>query len=65
MAQAGFRKTDVNRFIDSDYLVMVGEKTDRTAPLSWEGDNATAVLGFFERWDKETRGFYMEDGPNP
>ena len=44
MAQAGFRMTDVNRFIDSDYLVMVGEKTDRTAPISWEGDNATAVL---------------------
>ena len=65
MAQAGFRMTDVNRFIDSDYLVMVGEKTDRTAPISWEGDNATAVLGFFERWDKETQGFYMADGPTP
>jgi hypothetical protein len=44
---------------------MVGEKTDRTAPISWEGDNATAVLGFFERWDKETQGFYMADGPTP
>tara|TARA_R110001592_G_scaffold161973_1_gene394892 strand:+ start:38919 stop:39818 length:900 start_codon:yes stop_codon:yes gene_type:complete len=65
MAQAGFRRTHVNRFIDSDYLVMVGEKTDRTASISWEGDNATAVLGFFERWDKETRGFYMADGPTP
>ncbi len=65
MAQAGFRMTDVNRYIDSDYLVMVGEKTDRTAPISWEGDNATAVLGFFDRWDKETQGFYMADGPSP
>ncbi|MEQ8227233.1 MAG: class I SAM-dependent methyltransferase [Rhodospirillales bacterium] len=65
MAQAGFKKTDVNRFIDSDYLVMVGEKTGRSAPITWKGDNATAVLGFFERWDRETRGFYMEDGPDP
>jgi ubiquinone/menaquinone biosynthesis C-methylase UbiE len=65
LAQAGFRMTNVNRFIDSDYLVMVGEKTDRAQPITWQGDNATAVLGFFERWDKETQGYYMADGPTP
>ena len=65
LAQAGFVITDVNRFIDSDYLVMVGEKTDRSEPIDWQGDNATAVQAFFERWDKETRGYYMTEGVDP
>lgn len=58
LAQTGFRMTHVNRYIDSDYLVVVGEKTDRTAAIAWKGDNAMAVLDFFDRWDRETRGFY-------
>lgn len=65
LAQTGFRMTHVNRYIDSDYLVMVGEKTDRKASIAWQSDKAGAVLAFFDRWDKETRGHYMADGPNP
>lgn len=65
MAQAGFRMTDVNRYIDSDYLVMVGQKTDRSETIDWPRDDATAVLEFFKRWDNETQNFYMADGPDP
>ncbi|MEK9673578.1 MAG: class I SAM-dependent methyltransferase [Rhodospirillaceae bacterium] len=64
LAEAGFRMTDVNRYIDSDYLVMVGEKTDRARAIDWPRDDAAAVLDFFERWDKETQGFYVKGGPD-
>lgn len=62
MAETGFRMTHVNRFIDSDYLVMVGEKTDRAAPIAWEKDDPQAVLDFFARWHKDTQDHFADVG---
>lgn len=60
MAVSGFKMTEVNRFIDTDYLTMIGQKTDRSADIPWQGDNWEEVIDFFNRWDKETRDHYPE-----
>ena len=60
MAVSGFRPVHVNRYIDTDYLVMIGERTDRSRPIPWERDDARAVIDFFRRWDKETGDHYPD-----
>ncbi|MDP6883481.1 MAG: methyltransferase domain-containing protein [Rhodospirillales bacterium] len=61
LAVSGFVVTHVNRYLDSDPLVMISHKTDRTNSISWDRDDWRAVLDFFHRWDVETRAFYPED----
>ena len=56
LAEAGFRMAYVNRYIDNDVMCMIGEKVaDPAADIEWEGDDWQAVMGFFERWHKDTR----------
>ena len=61
MAVSGFKMAEVNRFVDTDYLTMIGQKTDRSQDIPWQGDNWEEVIDFFNRWDKETRDHYPED----
>lgn len=58
LAECGFRTVHVNRYIDSDYLVLIAEKINRSKPIAWERDDYQEVLDFFRRWDKETRDHY-------
>jgi len=58
LAKSGFEAVHVNRFIDTDYLVMVGRKTDRSREIPWDKDDWRQVLDFFERWDRETQAHY-------
>ncbi len=60
MAVSGFEMAEVNRYIDTDYLTMLGRKTDRSVDIAWKGDDWHEVVDFFERWDKETREHYPE-----
>ncbi len=60
MAVSGFEKTAINRYIDTDYLTMLGRKTDRSRDIPWEGDDWRDVVDFFKRWDKETREHYPQ-----
>ncbi len=60
MAVSGFEMAEVNRYIDTDYLTMLGRKTDRSADIAWKGDDWHEVVNFFERWDKETREHYPQ-----
>ena len=59
LANAGFLTTHTNRYIDSDYLVVFGQKTDRTNKIEWRGDDVKDVLSFFERWHRETQDHYL------
>ncbi len=56
-AGAGFEVTNVNRFIDSDYLVVVGRKTTKR-PISWQKDDWRDVAQFFDRWDADTQAHF-------
>ena len=58
MAVSGFKMSHVNRYIDTDYLTMIGQKTDKAEKIDWQGDDWQEVVDFFTRWDKETSEHY-------
>ncbi|MBT7486704.1 MAG: hypothetical protein HN673_10090, partial [Rhodospirillales bacterium] len=46
------------RFIDTDYMVAIGKKTDKSKKIDWPKDNWEDVVDFFNRWHKETQDHY-------
>ena len=56
----GFETIHINRYIDTDWLVVVAQKTDRTKDIPREKDDYQEVIDFFKRWDKETREHYKD-----
>ncbi|MFC1673823.1 class I SAM-dependent methyltransferase [Pseudomonadota bacterium] len=58
MAVSGFKMAHVNRYIDTDYLTMIGQKSDKSQSIDWQGDDWSKVVDFFNRWDKETSEHY-------
>ena len=60
MAAAGFEITNVNRYIDSDYLTIVGRKAKPGTRIPRTGDDPDAVLDFFARWHRETQNHYKD-----
>ena len=54
LAETGFRKMHANRYIDNDVLCMIATRTDRSAPIAWQGDDYRRVLEFFARWHADT-----------
>lgn len=57
MAVSGFQMSAVNRFLDTDYLCMIGEKRPEGSRISWTKDDFIKVADFFERWHRES-SFY-------
>lgn len=55
---AGFTIEHVNRYIDTDYLVMIGQAAPTLTRQQLAVDDWQAVIGFFERWHKETQDHY-------
>lgn len=60
MAVTGIKMVEVNRYIDTDYLTMIGQKTDRSQDIDWQRDDWQKIESFFSRWDKETRDNYPQ-----
>jgi len=60
LAVAGFETTNVNRYIDSDYMCVVARKAPPGTEIPWRGDDPDAVLKFFERWHRETQDHYRD-----
>ena len=60
LAVAGFETTHENRHIDSDYLVLVGRRAAAGMDVPWQGDDAGAVLDFFERWHEDTQANFKD-----
>jgi hypothetical protein len=54
MAVCNFQPEHINRYFDTDYLVVGGRKTDGTEDISWEKDDYQAVIYFLGRWAKDT-----------
>ena len=57
---AGFQITQLNRYIDTDYLCVIGKKTDEFQNNVYEVDDYNNVISFFERWHKETQDYYSK-----
>ena len=55
----GFEITFVNRYIDTDWLVIIGRKIDKDFSVSWTKDDLRQVLDFFDRWDQETQKHHL------
>jgi len=55
LATSGFQTEQVNRHFDTDHLVVVARKTDRSEEISWQRDDYREVINFFGRWHQETR----------
>ena len=60
MHQAGFKVTAHNRFIDSDYLVLIGKRVENIDDLTMPTDNSAEIIQFFERWHNETQAHYAD-----
>jgi len=54
---SGFAPVETNRFIDTDYLVMAGRRSD-APPKELPVDDWREVQAFFERWHDDTQHFY-------
>lgn len=62
LAVSGFETVHVNRFLDTDYLVLLGRKVERGRKIPWRGDDWRAVVDFFNRWHRETEDHYKRQG---
>jgi ubiquinone/menaquinone biosynthesis C-methylase UbiE len=54
LAKCGFETAYINRYIDTDYLCVIGKKRPEQDEIKWQGDNFFSVYDFFERWHKES-----------
>jgi hypothetical protein len=57
---AGFAVEYVNRFIDTDYLVMIGRAQRQPDCTPLAKDDWREVINFFERWHDETQNHYAK-----
>ena len=60
MHQAGFKVTAHNRFIDSDYLVLLGERVESNEGLAMPTDDWQQIVDFFHRWHAENEAHYAD-----
>jgi len=54
LAVSGFKPVFINRYIDTDWLVAIGQKQPEGTKIDWKGDDYIKVADFFERWHHET-----------
>lgn len=63
LAVSGFKPVAINRYRDTDYLVVIGEKRPAGDTIAWQGDDYLDVHHFFERW--HTESMYHQGGEGP
>ncbi|MBG0776949.1 MAG: class I SAM-dependent methyltransferase [Desulfovibrionaceae bacterium] len=54
LAIAGFKTVAINRYHDTDYLCVIGQKQEGGEAIPWKGDHFVEVYSFFERWHRES-----------
>lgn len=57
LAVCGFEVVFVNRYIDTDFLCVIGQKTDRSREIGWQRDDYEEVLDYFRRWHVESQHY--------
>jgi hypothetical protein len=60
LAVSGFEVAHVNRYIDTDYLVMIGRKVDSSHALPWNGDDYREIVDLFRRSHSETEQHFKD-----
>jgi cyclopropane fatty-acyl-phospholipid synthase-like methyltransferase len=57
---AGFTLEHVNRYIDTDYLVMIGRAARKPRQGDLLKDDWRQIIDFFQRWHDETQSYYAD-----
>jgi len=60
LAVSGFEITHINRYIDTDYLVVVAKKVEKNTVIEWQKDDYKSVINFFDRWHEDTQNYYID-----
>jgi 2-polyprenyl-3-methyl-5-hydroxy-6-metoxy-1,4-benzoquinol methylase len=60
LAVSGFETVYTNRYIDTDFLVVIAQKAPSGEKLTWTGDDPDDVADFFARWHTETAAHYND-----
>lgn len=57
MQSSRFEPVFVNRYLDSDVLLVIAKKVTQTSTVDLAADDPTEVSRFFERWHLETQNY--------
>ena len=57
MNTAGFKVTYINRYADSDVLLVIGQRVDEPIEPNYPLDDPEQVADFFRRWHAETQHY--------
>lgn len=60
LATSGFEEVEVNRYIDTDYLVVAYRKGEKKDRVDLKKDDYREVIDFFERWQVETNDYFAD-----
>ena len=60
MKVTGYKPIATNRYIDSDVMCMIGQKTEKSNAVELEKDDYNEVINFFDRWHADTQKFYPD-----
>ncbi len=55
---AGFEKVFVNRYLDSDVLLVIGQRVEQPIKPDYPLDDPAEVAAFFERWHQESQHYH-------
>ena len=55
-----FKPVYINRYIDSDYIVIIAKKIKKVEKKKIKVDNYLKVKNFFKRWYKESLNYKLE-----
>lgn len=50
----GFKPVFINRYIDTEWMIAIGQKQPVGKKMDWKGDDYIKVADFFERWHRDT-----------
>ena len=64
LESSGFDITSVNRYIDTDHLVIIAKNTGRSGFSRTRSDDPQKIIDFFERWDRDTQQFFPQADQN-
>lgn len=56
-AVSGFEVAFVNRYIDTDFLCMIGRRSDRSKEIAWRKNDYEEVIDYFRRWHVESQHY--------
>ena len=63
MAACGLMPEHINRYMDTDYLVVGARRTDKSRKIEWERDDYAEVVDFCERWLEDSERYYSHFQP--